>query len=179
MCFSDSSFANNDDHTTQIGYIILLVDKYKKCNIIHFKSHKSRRVTRSVLGGETLAFADAFDTAYMIKRDLEEILKQNVPLKMLTDSKSLFDVITRSSQMSEKRLMIDIAGVREAYRNMEICDIGHIRTANNPADAMTKLVECNSLNRIISSAICDVQVDQWVIRDKVVDAKGGNVRLSC
>ena len=107
----------------------------------------------------------------MIKHDLENILKQNIPLKMLTDSKSLFDVITRSSQMSEKRLMIDIAGVREAYRNTDTCDIGHVRTLNNPADAMTKSLDCQCLNNILSSGVCDIEVDQWVIRDKVKDAK--------
>ena len=51
-------------------YIVVLCDKYDNANILHYVSHKSRRVTRSVLGAETYAFADAFDFAYCAKKDL-------------------------------------------------------------------------------------------------------------
>lgn len=83
--YSDSSFANAKDMKSQLGYIILLCDKHGKCNVIHYKSYKSRRMARSVLGAETYAFADAFDQAYMLKHDLERIMKQNVSLQMITD----------------------------------------------------------------------------------------------
>ena len=64
--YADSSFANNKDNSSQIGYIILLVDKFNTCNILNYSSRKSRRVTRSVFGGELYAFADAFDRAYIL-----------------------------------------------------------------------------------------------------------------
>ena len=96
----------------------------------------------------------------MIKHDSENILKQNIPLKILIYSKSQFDVITKSSQMSEKRLMIDIAVAREAYRNTEICDIGHIRTLNNPAHDLTKSVDFQCLNNILSIGFCEIEVYQ-------------------
>ncbi len=50
--FSDSSFVNNPDLSSQPGYIVLLCDKHGNCNVLHYTSHKSRRVTKSVLGGE-------------------------------------------------------------------------------------------------------------------------------
>lgn len=67
--YSDSSFANNQDLSSQLG-MILLSDKYDNCNILYYSSHKSKRIVRSVLGGEVYAFADAFDVTYTIKRDL-------------------------------------------------------------------------------------------------------------
>jgi Reverse transcriptase (RNA-dependent DNA polymerase) len=146
--YSDSSFANIEDLTSQLGYIILLTDMTGICNVIHYSSHKSRRVTRSVLGGEVYAFADAFDQAFIIKHDLELLLNQRVPLTILTDSKSLFDVITKSSSTSERRLMIDITAVREAYFKQEISDVGFVRTKNNPADAFTKVGKCDALEYI-------------------------------
>eukprot|EP00171_Calliarthron_tuberculosum_P022791 IDg22791t1 len=115
--YSDSSFANNDDMSSQLGYFVLLCDKREDCNIVHFTSHKSRRVTRSVLGAETYAFADGFDFAYSLKSDLQRILQRRVALQMLTDSKSLFDIITKCSNSTERRLMIDMEAIREAYQS--------------------------------------------------------------
>ena len=162
--YADSSFANNDDFTSQLGYIILLTDKTDRCNIIHYSSHKSRRVTRSVLGGEVYAFADAFDFAFTLKHDLQVMLCQKIPLTILTDSNSLFDVITKSSTTSERRLMIDITAVRNAYNDQELSDVGFVRTKYNPADAFTKLGSCEALNTIIQTGICKLPIEQWVIR---------------
>jgi hypothetical protein len=103
---------------------------------------QSRRVTRSVLGGEVYAFADAFDFAFTLKHDLQVMLRQAVPLAILTDSKCLFDVITKASSISERRLMIDITEVRNSYNAQEPSDIGFVRTKYNPADAFTKLGFC-------------------------------------
>lgn len=49
--FSDSSFANNPDMSTQLGYIILLTDHPGRANVMHFSSYKSKQVVRFVLGG--------------------------------------------------------------------------------------------------------------------------------
>jgi hypothetical protein len=38
--FMDSSFANNKDHSSQIGYIIALVDGSNNCNLLHWSSIK-------------------------------------------------------------------------------------------------------------------------------------------
>jgi hypothetical protein len=67
VAYSDYSFANSGDLTCQLGYMVCLVDKYKRCNIIHYSSYKSKRVTTSVLGCEFHAFADAFDCAFTLK----------------------------------------------------------------------------------------------------------------
>lgn len=78
-----------------------------------------------------------------MKHDLENILSQHIPLQMLTDSHSLFDVITKSSMTSECRLMIDIKDVRDGYENMHISNVGFVRSENNPADAFTKVKYCD------------------------------------
>ena len=165
--YSDASFANNADLTSQLGYIILLADKYGKCNVLHYASYKSRRVTRSVLGAEVYAFADAFDFAYVIKHDLEEILGQRVPLQMLTDSRSLFDVIVKNSTTAERRLMIDIKDVRESYEQQLISNVGFVRSADNPADAFTKVKHCDSLHRILSTGNIDLHVEEWISRNNI------------
>ena len=134
----------------------LLADKYGKFNILHYASYKSRRVTRSVLGAEVYAFADAFDLSYVKRHDLEAMLGQRIPLQMLTDSRSLFDVI--------QRLMIDIKDVRESYENHLISNVGFVRSEDNPADAFTKPKHCDALNRIMTTGFIDLHVDEWITR---------------
>lgn len=52
VVFTDASFANNLNLTSQIGYVICLADQFNKANIIHWSSTKCKRVTRSVLASE-------------------------------------------------------------------------------------------------------------------------------
>lgn len=162
--YSDSSFANNEDQKSQLGFIILLCDKFNNCNILHYNSYKAKRINRSVLGAEVYAFADAFDYAFTLKHDLEEILQSQVPLQILTDSKSLFDIITKSSTTTERRLMIDIKSVREGYENFDISDVGFIRSEHNPADSFTKIGNNNCLQYILNYGKCDMPIEKWVIR---------------
>jgi hypothetical protein len=91
-------------------------------------------VARSVLGREKMALADAFDMKYALKHDIEMIMKQNIPIVILTDSLSLFDVITKATTTAEKRLMIDLCVVKQAYECSEVDTIGFVRSEYNPAD---------------------------------------------
>ena len=167
--FADSSFANNLDLTTQIGYIILLCDK-KSCHALHYVSKKCPRVVRSVLGGEVCAFAEGFDFAFVISKELETSLKRKIPLQIFTDSKSLFDVITQCKTMAEKRLMIDIKGVRQAFDSEEITNVGLVASEHNPADAMTKITKCEALLKILDDQDPSVEVKQWVYASESTEA---------
>ena len=51
---------------------------------VSFKSYKSRRVARSVLVAEVIAFADLFDDALAIRKELEFVLRQPILLQILT-----------------------------------------------------------------------------------------------
>ena len=88
---------------------MFLADKNDKCQPLYWSSHKSKRVSRSDLGSETMAFADAFDMKFAIKKDM---INQPLPIVMRTESLSLFGVTTKSTITAEKRLMIDIKVVK-------------------------------------------------------------------
>ncbi len=51
--------------------------------------------------------------------------------------------------MTEKRLLIDIAGLREAYSKGDLSNLGWIRSEYNIADALTKEKKESALHRIL------------------------------
>lgn len=54
-------------------------------------------------------------------------------------------MVTRNSYSSERRLMIDMAAIRELYRRKEIDGVAHIPGKTNLADVMTKIVQSPEL----------------------------------
>lgn len=74
-----------------------------------------------------------------------------IPVQLLTDSKSLFDVISKGSRTSEKRMMLDIAAARDGFRDKIISDIGFVRSLKNLADGLTKPMSQAELQEVVSS----------------------------
>ena len=163
--FADSSFANNADLSTQLGHVCFIGDDKGSVVPISFKSYKSRRVTRSAIAGEVISFSDLFDVAAVLSAELEGMLGYKVPVQLLTDSMSLFDVISKGSRTSEKRMMLDIAAAREGFREKIISDIGFVRSSCNVADGLTKPMQQRSLQAVLMTGRLDVNPEQWIIRN--------------
>jgi hypothetical protein len=165
ITFTDSSFANNHDLSSQIGFVIVLADKDDKANILHWSSIKCKRVTRSVLASELYGMAHGFDTAAAIKTTIERILQlEQLPITLCTDSKSLYDCLVKLGTTQEKRLMVDLMCLRQSYERREIAEIKWIDGNTNPADAMTKTKPCQALKDLINTNRVNLQVTEWVER---------------
>ena len=137
---SDAAFGNARGLKSQLGYLILLTDEKGTANIIHYASNKCKRVTRSVLAAELHAFVLAFDYAYVLKDMITEIIGRELDLIAYIDSKTLFDVVAKDSNTTEKRLQIDIHALRENYSNKELKSLNWIPGIMNPANSLTKAV---------------------------------------
>ena len=166
--FTDSSFANNSDLSSQIGFVILIVDNNKKANIIHWASVKCKRVTRSVLAAELYAMSLGFDNAVTIKSTIQQILNRPINLTIYIDSKSLYDCLVKLGSTTEKRLMVDIMCLRQAYERREITEVIWIEGRCNIADATTKdRAKCsNSLKNLVDTNRLDISDGMigWVER---------------
>lgn len=62
VLFADASFVNNTDMTSQLGFVITMVDEERRANLIEISSVKGQRVTRIVLASELIAYVRVFDT---------------------------------------------------------------------------------------------------------------------
>ena len=79
--FIDGSFVNNKDYSSQISYLIILINETEgtnkfiiKENLIHYSSIKSKRVTKSVL---------AFKI-YRIVKGVNIAITINITIKIIT-----------------------------------------------------------------------------------------------
>jgi hypothetical protein len=164
LAFTDASFANNKDLSSQIGYVLVLADASNKANIIHWSSVKCKRVTRSVLASELYGMAHGFDIGAAIKSTVDKILQVNLPLILCTDSKSLYDCLVRLGTTQEKRLMIDVMCLRQAYERRQVTEVKWIDGDTNPADAMTKGKPCTALTQLIDTNRIELRAVGWVER---------------
>lgn len=168
IVFVYSSFANNSDFISQIGFVIVIANESDnilpneettrtskiRSNVVHWSSVKCKRVTRSVLASKLYVMVHGIDIAIAINSTLNMIMKQlglNNNLIICTDSFSLYEYMVKLGTAREKRLMIDIMAVRESYERRELSEIRWISGDDNPADAMTKKSSVNAFRSLIDS----------------------------
>ena len=123
VVFTDSSFANNKNFSSQIGFIICLADSSGRANIIHWSFIKCKWVTRSVLAAELYGMAYGFNIGAVIKATLEKMLQVEIPLILCIDSKSLYDCLVRLETTQEKKLRIDVMTLRQSYERREVTEV--------------------------------------------------------
>lgn len=100
--FFDASFANNEDMSTQLGHTCFMCDNAEKVISICFRSYKERRTSRSAMTREVFAFSDFADNEIKLSAELGTILRHSVQIQLLTDSKSLFLMISLEAQEHSK-----------------------------------------------------------------------------
>lgn len=171
--FTDASFANSFNLSSQISHVIVLADATNKANIIHWSSIKCKRVTRSVLASELYAMTHGFDSSSVIKSNVEKKLKIPVlPITLCTDSKSLYDCLVKLGSAQEKRLMVDLMCLRQSHERREIMEVKWIDGNTNPADAMTEARPCQALQDLIDTNTINLRTTAWVRREETAE---GNV----
>jgi hypothetical protein len=163
LAYSDASLHNNGDSSSRLGYVILLADSTGTYCVISFRSFKSKRIARSSMAAETMAFADTFDAAFSLKSDLASALGEPLPMLILTDTKPLFEVMVCSKYRTEKPLMIDISAAREGFNRHDITNICLISSEDNIADSMTKQSSNNALHRLLMHHKIGHKVLQYVL----------------
>ena len=116
--YSDASLGNLECGGSQMGYVVLLCDKQDMAVPIAWGSKKTRRVARSTLAAETIAACEAVDNAVVVKAAVEEVLGGHLPpIKLYVDNKSLSDAVRTTNVLTDKRLRIEMAQLREMVDN--------------------------------------------------------------
>lgn len=154
--YSDASHANLKGGASQFGFVIFLVDEEGSANVVKWVSKKISRVVKSTLAAETLALLDAAENAFFLKSMLETML--NIPksdsldIICLTDNQSLVENVNKSTKsVSDFRLRVDIACIRNMLQRNEISKITWVSAENQLADCLTKAsASCRNLLKVLA-----------------------------
>lgn len=132
----DEQWLGSHNTASQLASLTLVADK--KCltaeggafSVVDWKSKASQRVCRSTFAGETMARCEAFENSLYLRSLLLSITTGQVfggeeagkkmEVHLVTDCRSLYDHIHREGvprAPSEKRLAIDLAGLRHGLMN--------------------------------------------------------------
>ena len=136
--FCDASYANLKDGSSQGGFIIFLMGKDNKVSPLCWSSRKLRRVCRSTIAAETMALLDVSEACFWLQNVMNELLTTPLDTTVIyTDNKSLYQAAHSSSTIEEKRLRVELAGIRESINRREF-KLMWIETRLQLADCLTK-----------------------------------------
>ena len=129
----DEAWYGNQTLASQLAALVMVADKECLGNregsfrVIDWKSRASQRVCRSTFAGETMACSEALEMSIYLRGLLLTLMYGQavhgdnagkiIPLHLITDCRGLFDHVHREGAPkapSEKRLAIDLAGIRQA-----------------------------------------------------------------
>lgn len=164
LVYEDASFVPNKDSTTHLRVLIVLADKSNRDNTVQYHSCKAKRVTRSVLAAKLFAYVHEFDNSSILRHTLHDMFGKQLPLMLCTDSKILYEPLLGLKPSKEKRLLIDLAGLREAYELREISQIVWVSSHLNPTDGLTNQGVCAPLQRLIEKNQHQWSPKAWVER---------------
>ena len=139
-CYSDASHGNLSNGGSQGGLFTEIRCGSMSCPI-EWQSKRIRRMAKSTLSAETIAMVEAMDSAFYIKHLLQDMIfnnkPQDIPIYCLTDNYSLFQTAHSTTAVTERRLRIEIACVREAIDRGEV-DLKWVSSKDQYADCLTK-----------------------------------------
>lgn len=159
VLYTDAALGNMPDGGSQAGYLIMLAGDSGTFSPIWWNSKKIRRVVRSTLAAETLAMAEGIDASIFICTLLGELVygkpEANLfPIVCFTDCKSLHDALKSPKFVSEKRLRLEISGIKEQLQKGQVKRVEWISSDLQLADCLTKKGAVNNeLRKALHSGV--------------------------
>jgi hypothetical protein len=117
--------------------------------------------------------AEGVDMAVAIGITINKIVAKlgapSVFIVVCTDFLFFYECLVKLGTIKEKRLMIDIIAIRQAYERQEVRNIRWINNRNNPADAITKGTPNHVFKELINTNRLVLRLQGWVKRDNKTD----------
>ena len=141
VSFRDASFANLPNAGSQGGFVSLLIDKRGVYCPVTWQSRKIKRVVKSTLAAECLAAVEASEMTIYLARLIEDIFKSpsnSVYTYVFCDNKNLVNAVHSSTNLEDKRLVIDVSVLRDFLRHEELTKFEWVHTDMQLANVFTK-----------------------------------------
>ena len=148
--FSDASLRGLPDKiSSAMGYVILLSEGFRpgnrtSCNVLSWKSCKTRRIVASTYDAETLALTAALEEAIFIKTQMTTMLgigEEDILIEAFCDCNDTVAAITANKPLPNKQnrlAALEIARIKEMKELKMIDSVSWCPSAQQLADTMTK-----------------------------------------
>lgn len=158
VTFCDASFGNLPNGGSQGSFISFLIDQNGTYCPIAWQSRKIRRVVKSTIAAECLAAVEAAEITVFLAVFLKNILKLpegSVKTLLLCDNNNLVTSAHSSTNLEDKRLIIDISVLRDLLNTGELNEFRWVNTKLQVANSLTKTGACDKdLMQILNSKLC-------------------------
>ena len=184
--FSDASFLSNKQNSAHQGTLIfattpeLLANKRAVVAPVAWTRKKIPRVVRSTLGAEAAALCNSIDRLLWIRvlwswmknpecdwRQPEKLLLNESTSAVVTDCRSLYDLLTRTAipQCSEHRTTIECLLIRERLR--ENCVARWVASQAMLSDCLTKSMDAEVLRECLRSGKYCLRDEDHVLKERL------------
>lgn len=150
--YSDGSFKTLDGMHSFGGFLIFLADDQGLCHLLQFKSFRIQTQCLSPTAAEVYPCIKMMQYMFVICHKFQELVGLTLPVKLYTDSSSVFHGATDSKSMEDPKLHLLLHAVRQLYQNGEVSEVLLIPGSQNPANALTKARHNGVLDSVLSSA---------------------------
>lgn len=96
-----------------------------------------------------MEFSNAFGMAYSIKYDPQLIAGKLIHLKMITDSLSVFYLLTKMTITTERRLLTDRQTVKRSYDCLELRNVARTNYEQNISVVLTEVSGHNVVHVVL------------------------------
>ena len=138
LCYGDATHASLPTGASQGAYLVFIVGN-SRAALLSWSSKKLHRVTKSPLASETLSLGEAADAGYLIASMWQEVfgLISLPEIQCVTDNKSLDEMLKTTNVITDMRLRVDVARLRE-MTNLKEISVNWTEGKNQLADTLTK-----------------------------------------
>ena len=165
LLYTDSSLGNVEDSYSQGAFVLFLAELKKdgiSVTLLDWNSKKLRRIARSSLTAETLAMNDSVDHGLYMRALIREFIGRDLKIEVLNDNNNLIQLIHSDKSTTEKRILLDLAALREHFRTG--IRFHFVPTRNCLADGLTKMNASSSIK-----SLCDVMRSSFIPRTMLPD----------
>lgn len=174
VCWTDAALGNRPNGGSTGGYVLAAAEPQiaegepAVLNLIAWKSNRLPRIARSSLAAEVQGFSEGEEELMYVRLQWAEMCGSTIPLRqpetvvqsvpgiMVTDARSLYDVIQKGEQSTSG------LGLREKYSALEIMSVLQrlrlcqtqtrwVHSGAQLADALTKRLVTSSLQRVLTT----------------------------
>lgn len=121
--YFDISYRFSPWRWSLFSYVISPLNIFPNCSILQLFLCNFRAVTRTCLAGTFLVIADSFLQSYTVTYDDTWRRLGKFNLTVLANSANLFNCISGSQHVTDRRLLVDFSAVQQAYSHRSISEL--------------------------------------------------------